>query len=109
MTKAKRVESGDQELTLMVPCPPKKVVNTWIWADGASGSMRNWTPGSLSLCVLVPLGNERNSSHFPSGEGCGNQSSNSSLVICSAFWSLGPAPLAGMRQISQPPERLELK
>jgi hypothetical protein len=33
---------------------------------------------------------------------------DASLVICSAFSSPGPAPLAGMRQISKLPVRLEL-
>src|ERR1022692_575765 len=83
-TKANCFESGDQEFTLMVPCPPKNVVSTSSFTGFSllpgARARRSTAPSILSLWVLVPLGKENTSIHLPSREKGGNQSSSSSLV-----------------------------
>src|SRR5262249_49624948 len=111
-TNANDLLSGDHDETLIVPCPPKSFVTSRIFSalslspgSGIARSTTSWLAG----WPFVPFLYDRNSSHLPSGEGCGNQSSYSSLVTPSALTSFSPAPPAGIRQISQLPERSELK
>ena len=78
----------------MVPWPPKNVVSTCMpgvcGPRAGHGHDAQLVPGMRPSCVAVPFGKVRNRSHLLSGEGCGNQSSNSSLVIARPSRRRGP-------------------
>ena len=87
---------------MIVPWPPKSATSTSIFPS-ASDISRSVT--SLSCgCPFTPFAYDRKTSHFPSGDGWGNQLLNSSPVTGS--W---PLPSACMRQICMAPVRTELK
>src|SRR5215470_11115161 len=96
--------SGDQEGTLIVPCPPYKYAIT----RGAPGAV-NESKRSITLlyegCSAGSIvgGNEMIVIHFPSGEICGNQLLYSSNVNCSL-----PVPSGFIRHICIVPVGLAL-
>src|SRR5690606_358699 len=83
LTKAMCLLSGDQELTLIVPCPPYRYAITFA-APPETGINRSMTL-LYEGCEFSSMSGEKEikAIHLPSGEICGNQSLYWSKVSCS--------------------------